>query len=152
MLNLETHHTRNHDRNDLLMQIEAYFLTVNYKCYKYWLSHVHIHHWLCRKSPRTIRRGILCIPPPVNHPTEVICTPSMIPEPIEGQDQQLDCIYPPPGRIYPLLLAHTIILDHFDWVPMESLPNITSSHSNDSTQFPQTKHLPQRVNVTLDLA
>ena len=121
-------------------------------CYKYQLSHLHIHHRLCRKSPRTILRGILRIPQPVNHPTEVICTPCTISEPIEGQDRQLDQIYPLPGRIYPLPLAHTIILDHFDWVPMESPSNITSSHSNDSTQFPQPKHLPQQVNITLDLA
>ena len=121
-------------------------------CYKYRLSHLHIHHRLCRKSPGTICRGILHIPQPVNHPTKVICTPCMIPEPIEGQDQQLDCIYPPPGCIYPLPLAHTIVLNHFNWVPMESLPNITSSHSNHSMQFPQLKPLPQSVSVTLDPA
>ena len=121
-------------------------------CYKYQLSNLHIHYRICRKSPGTICRGILRIPQPVNHPTEVICTPCTIPEPIEGQDRQLDRTYPPPGHIYPLLLTHTIVLDHFDRVPMESLLNITSSHSNDSTQFPQLKHLPQWVNVTLDLA
>ena len=70
----------------------------------------------------------------------------------KGQAWQLDCIYPLPGYIYPLPLAHTIVLNHFNWVPMELLPNITSSHSNDSTQFPQPKRLPQRVSITLDLA
>ena len=39
-------------------------------CYKYRLSHLHIHHRLCRKSPGIICRDILHIPQPVNHPTE----------------------------------------------------------------------------------
>ena len=121
-------------------------------CYKYQLSNLHIHHRLCRKSPRSICRSIICIPQPTNHPIVIICTPCTIPEPNKGQDRQLDHIYPPLGRIYPLPLAHTIVLDHFDRVRMESLPNVTSSHSNESTQFPQLKHLPQQVNVTLDLA
>ena len=116
------------------------------------ISHLHIHHWLCRKSPRTICRGILRIPQPVNHPTEVICTPCTIPEPNKGQDRHTDRIYPLPGRIHPLPLAHTIVHDRFHREPMESLPNVTSSHSNDSTQCPRPKHLPQQVSVTLDLA
>ena len=89
---------------------------------------------------------------PVNHPTVTICTPCTIPEPIEEQDQQIDRIYPLPGRIYPLPLAHTIVLDRFHRGPMESLPNVISSHSNDYTQSPRPKRLPQRVNITLDLA
>ena len=121
-------------------------------CYNYQLSNLHIHHRLCRKSPRSICRSIIRIPQPTNYPIVIICTPCTIPEPNEGQDRQLDHIYPPLGHIYPLPLAHTIILDHFNQVPMESLPNVTSSHSNDSMQFPRPKHLPQWVNITLDLA
>ena len=89
---------------------------------------------------------------PVNHPTEALCTPCTIPEPIEEQDQQIDRIYPLTGRIYPLTLTHTIILDHFDRGPLETLSKVTHHHSCDYTQFPRPKRLPQRVNITLDLA
>ena len=51
-------------------------------CYKYQLSHLHIHRRLCRKSPRSIRRSILRIQQPTNHPIVIICTPCIIPEPI----------------------------------------------------------------------
>ena len=95
-------------------------------CYKYRLSNLHIHHRLCRKSPGSIRRVMLRTTQPVHHPTETICTPCTIPEPIEEQEQQIDRIYPLPGRIYPLLLAHTIVLDRFHRGPMESLPNVIS--------------------------
>ena len=121
-------------------------------CYKYWLSNLHIYHRSCRKSPGSICRGTLHITQPVNHPTEAICTPCMIPEPIEGQDQQIDRIYPLLGHIYPFPLAHTIVLDHFDQGPLGTLPKVTHYYSRDCMQFPQPKRLPQRVNVTLDLA
>ena len=112
-------------------------------CYKYWLSHLHIHHRLCRKSPRSIRRGILCIPQPTNHSIVTICTPYTIPEPNEGQDQQIDHIYPLPGRIYPLPVAHMIILNRFIRGPLGPLPKVTYHYSRDYMQFPQPKHLPQ---------
>ena len=116
-------------------------------CYKYRLSNLHIHHRLYRKSPGYIRRGILCISQPTNHPIVIICSPCMVPEPNEGQDRQTDRIYPLPGRIHPLLLAHTIVLDRFHRGPMESLPNIISSHSNDYTQSPL---LGAYMHLTLD--
>ena len=56
------------------------------QCYKYRLSNLHIHHWLCRKSPGSIRRSIIRIPQPTYHPIVIICTPCMIPEPNERQD------------------------------------------------------------------
>ena len=121
-------------------------------CYKYRLSNPHIHHQLYRKSPGYIRRGILRISQPTNHPIVIICTPCTTPEPNEGQDRQTDRIYPLPGRIHPLPLAHTIVLNRFHQGPMESLPNIISSHSNDYMQFPRPKRHPTPVNITLDLA
>ena len=105
-------------------------------CYKYRLSNLHIHHRLCRKSPRSICRGMLHITQPVNHPTEAICTPCTIPELIEGQDRQIDHIYPLPERIYPLPLAHMIVLDRFTRGPLGTLPKVTYYYSHDYTQFP----------------
>ena len=121
-------------------------------CYKYRLSNLHIHHWLCRKSPGSIRRSIIRIPQPTNHLIVIICTPYMTPEPNEGQDRQKDHIYPLPGCIYPLPLAHTIVLDCFDRGPLGTLPKVTHYHSHHYTQFSQLKRLPQQVNITLDLA
>ena len=115
------------------------------RCYKYRLSNLHIHHRLCRKSPGSIRRSIIRIPQPTNHPIVIICTPCTIPEPNEGQDRQIDCIYPLP-------LAQTIVLDCFDQGPLGTLPKVTHYYSRDYTLFPQPIYLPQRVNVTLDLA
>ena len=105
-------------------------------CHKYRLSNLHIHHWLCRISPGYICRGILCIPQPTNHPTDVICTPCTNPEPIKGQDRQLDCIYTLLGCIYPLPLAHMIILNHFDRGPVGTLHKVIHYHSRDYTHFP----------------
>ena len=90
--------------------------------YKYWLSHLHIHCRLHRKSPRSIHRGILRIPQPTNHPIVTICTPCTIPEPNEQQDRQIDCIYPLP-------LAQTIVLDCFDQGPLGTLPKVTYNYS-----------------------
>ena len=59
-----------------------FFHSCNFRCYKYRLSNLHIHHRLCRKSPGSIRRGILRIPQPINHPIAIICTLCTIPEPI----------------------------------------------------------------------
>ena len=111
------------------------------RCYKYRLSNLHIHHRLCRKSPGSIRRSIISIPQPTNHPIVIICTPCTIPEPNEGQDRQIDRIYPLPGRIYPLPLAHTIVLDRFDQGPLGTLPKVTYHYSCDYMQFPQLKCL-----------
>ena len=69
----------------------------------------------------------------------------MIPEPIEGQDRQLD-------RIYPLPLAHTIVHDHFDRGPVETLQKVIYYHSRDYMNFPLPKHLPQKAGIPLDLA
>ena len=131
---------------------EVTYISQYRTCYKYQLSNPHIHHRLYRKSPGYIRRGILHISQPTNHPIVIICTPCTIPEPKKGQDRQTDRIYPLLGRIHPLPLAHTIVLDHFHRGPIESLSNVISSHSNDYTQSPRLKRHPTRVNITLDLA
>ena len=132
--------------------LSIFITTQGTGCYKYWLSNLHIHHRLCRKSLGSIRRSIIRIPQPTNHPIVIICTPCTIPEPNEGQDRQIDRIYPLPGHIYPLPLAHMIRLDRFDQGPLETLPKVTHHYIHDYTQFPQPKRLPQWVNVTLDLA